>query len=79
MRNLAQRSVAAAKEIKTLIDNSVSKVDDGSKLVAQAGATMNEVVASVKRVTDIVGEISAASAEQSTGIEQINQATTQME
>ncbi|MFJ9531486.1 methyl-accepting chemotaxis protein [Herbaspirillum sp. NPDC101396] len=79
VRNLAQRSAAAAKEIKTLIDNSVSKVGDGSKLVAQAGTTMNEVVASVRRVTDIVGEISAASAEQSTGIEQINLAITQMD
>ena len=79
VRNLAQRSAAAAKEIKILIDNSVSKVDDGSKLVAKAGATMDEVVASVKRVTDIVGEISAASAEQSTGIEQINQAINQMD
>ncbi|ASU38853.1 methyl-accepting chemotaxis protein [Herbaspirillum sp. meg3] len=79
VRNLAQRSAAAAKEIKTLIDNSVSKVDDGSKLVAQAGATMDEVVASVKRVTDIVGEISAASVEQSSGLEQINQAIAQMD
>jgi len=79
VRNLAQRSAAAAKEIKILIDNSVSKVDDGSKLVAKAGATMDEVVASVKRVTNIVGEISAASAEQSTGIEQINQAINQMD
>jgi methyl-accepting chemotaxis protein len=79
VRSLAQRSAAAAKEIKTLIDDSVEKVDTGSKLVAQAGATMDEVVASVKRVTDIVGEISAASQEQSTGIEQVNQAITQMD
>jgi methyl-accepting chemotaxis protein len=79
VRSLAQRSAAAAKEIKGLIDSSVAKVDDGSKLVAQAGATMEEVVASVRRVTDIVGEISAASHEQSTGIEQINQAITQMD
>src|SRR3984893_5165310 len=79
VRSLAQRSAAAAKEIKTLIDNSVEKVDAGSKLVAQAGATMDEVVASVKRVTDIVGEISAESQEQSTGIEQVNQAITQMD
>jgi len=79
VRSLAQRSAAAAKEIKTLIDDSVEKVDAGSKLVEQAGATMNEVVASVKRVTDIVGEISAASQEQSTGIEQVNQAITQMD
>jgi methyl-accepting chemotaxis protein len=79
VRSLAQRSAAAAKEIKTLIDDSVEKVDVGSKLVVQAGATMDEVVASVKRVTDIVGEISAASQEQSTGIEQVNQAITQMD
>jgi methyl-accepting chemotaxis protein len=79
VRSLAQRSAAAAKEIKTLIDDSVNKVDTGSKLVEQAGATMDEVVASVKRVTDIVGEISAASQEQSTGIEQVNQTITQMD
>jgi methyl-accepting chemotaxis protein len=79
VRSLAQRSAAAAKEIKTLIDDSVQKVDAGSKLVEQAGATMNEVVVSVKRVTDIVGEISAASQEQSSGIEQVNQAITQMD
>ena len=79
VRSLAQRSAAAAKEIKTLIDDSVEKVGTGSKLVQQAGATMDEVVASVKRVTDIVGEISAASQEQSTGIEQVNQAITQMD
>ena len=79
VRSLAQRSAAAAKEIKTLIDDSVEKVGTGSKLVEQAGATMDEVVASVKRVTDIVGEISAASQEQSTGIEQVNQAITQMD
>jgi len=79
VRNLAQRSAAAAKEIKSLIDDSVQKVDTGSKLVAQAGATMDEVVASVKRVTDIVGEISAASQQQSAGIEEVNQAITQMD
>ena len=79
VRSLAQRSSAAAKEIKTLIDDSVSKVDVGSKLVVQAGATMTEVVASVRRVTDIVGEISAASTEQSTGIEEVNRAITQMD
>ena len=79
VRSLAQRSSAAAKEIKTLIDDSVSKVDVGSKLVVQAGATMTEVVASVRRVTDIVGEISSASQEQSDGIEQVNQAITQMD
>jgi len=79
VRSLAQRSSAAAKEIKTLIDDSVSKVDVGSKLVGQAGSTMEEVVSSVKRVTDIVGEISSASQEQSTGIEEVNRAIAQMD
>jgi methyl-accepting chemotaxis protein-1 (serine sensor receptor) len=79
VRNLAQRSAGAAKEIKALIGNSVEKVDVGSKLVEQAGATMHEVVASVKRVTDIMGEITSASQEQSAGIEQVNQAITQMD
>ncbi len=79
VRTLAQRSAAAAKEIKSLIDDSVEKVDSGSKLVEQAGHTMNEVVSSVRRVTDIVGEITEASREQSEGIEQVNQAVTQMD
>jgi methyl-accepting chemotaxis protein len=79
VRNLAQRSAAAAKEIKGLIDDSVSKVDLGAKLVDQAGATMNEVVASVKQVTDIIAEITAASVEQTSGIDQINQAIMQMD
>ncbi len=79
VRSLAQRSAAAAKEIKVLIDDSVGKVDSGSALVGQAGATMQEIVGSVKRVTDIMGEITAASQEQTTGIEQINQAITQMD
>jgi methyl-accepting chemotaxis protein len=79
VRTLAQRSAAAAKEIKTLIGDSVEKVDTGAKLVDQAGATMQEIVASVKRVTDIMGEITAASQEQTSGIEQINQAITQMD
>ena len=79
VRNLAQRSAAAAKEIKNLISDSVTKVDAGSKLVNQAGATMQEVVESVKRVTDIMSEITAASQEQSLGIEQINQAVTLMD
>ncbi len=79
VRSLAQRSAAAAKEIKGLIDDSVSKVDIGAKLVDQAGATMDEVVASVKRVTDIIGEISSASTEQTHGIEQVNQAIAQMD
>jgi methyl-accepting chemotaxis protein len=79
VRNLAQRSAAAAKEIKVLIDDSVDKVDTGSRLVNEAGATMAEVVDSVKRVTDIMSEITAASREQSDGIEQVNQAITQMD
>jgi methyl-accepting chemotaxis protein len=79
VRNLAQRSAAAAKDIKTLIGDSVEKVDAGSKLVNQAGATMSEIVASVKRVTDIMGEITAAGREQEAGISQINQAITEMD
>ncbi len=79
VRSLAQRSAAAAKEIKSLIGDSVDKVENGSKLVAEAGSTMTEVVASVRRVTDIMSEITAASHEQSTGIEQVNQAITQMD
>jgi methyl-accepting chemotaxis protein-1 (serine sensor receptor) len=79
VRTLAQRSAAAAKEIKSLIDDSVGKVNAGSKLVDQAGATMQEIVSSVQRVTDIMSEISAASQEQTSGIEQINQAIIQMD
>ncbi|MDM0084087.1 methyl-accepting chemotaxis protein [Variovorax sp. J31P179] len=79
VRSLAQRSAAAAKEIKTLIGDSVEKVEEGSKQVAEAGKTMEEIVDSVKRVTDIMGEITAASQEQTSGIEQINQAITQMD
>ncbi|MDO8652226.1 MAG: methyl-accepting chemotaxis protein [Undibacterium sp.] len=79
VRNLAQRSAAAAKEIKTLIGDSVDKVAVGSKLVGEAGSTMDDVVASIKRVTDIMSEITAASAEQSDGIEQVNQAIAQMD
>ena len=79
VRNLAQRSAAAAKEIKDLIGDSVEKVATGSRLVDQAGRTMEEVVGSVKRVSDIIGEIAAASDEQSAGIEQVNQAITQMD
>jgi methyl-accepting chemotaxis protein len=74
VRNLAQRSAAAAKEIKTLIDNSVQQVDIGGELVDEAGGTMREVVESIKRVADIVAEISAASQEQTAGIEQVSQA-----
>ena len=79
VRNLAQRSAAAAKEIKTLIGDSVEKVEAGSKLVDDAGKTMEEIVNAVKRVTDIMSDISAASNEQSQGIEQVNQAITQMD
>jgi methyl-accepting chemotaxis protein len=79
VRSLAQRSAAAAKEIKGLIDDSVGKVDAGSRLVGEAGSTMNELVDSVKRVTDIMSEIMAASQEQSSGIEQVNQAIAQMD
>ena len=79
VRNLAQRSAAAAKEIKTLINDSVDKVSVGTDLADKAGKTMDEVVNSVKRVTDIMAEISAASVEQSSGIEQVNQAITQMD
>ncbi len=79
VRTLAQRSAAAAKEIKELINDSVSKVEVGSQLVDEAGATMDEIVNAVKRVTDIMSEISAASQEQSSGIEQVNQAVTQMD
>ena len=79
VRNLAQRSAAAAKEIKTLIGDSVDKVEEGSKQVLEAGKTMDEIVGSVKRVTDIMAEITAASQEQTQGIEQINQAITQMD
>src|SRR5471032_562070 len=79
VRNLAQRSAGAAKEIKLLIDDSVDKVQAGNKLVEQAGSTMHDVVSSVKRVTDIMSEIMLASQEQSSGIEQINTAVTQMD
>ena len=79
VRNLAQRSAAAAKEIKTLIGDSVDKVHAGSQLVDQAGQTMDEIVASVKRVSDIMTEITAASQEQSAGIQEISQAIGQMD
>ena len=79
VRNLAQRSAEAAKEIKGLIGTSVDKVESGSKLVADAGQTMNEIVASVQRVTDIIGEITAAASEQSDGIGQVNVAVTQLD
>src|SRR5471032_620787 len=79
VRNLAQRSATAAKEIKTLISNSVEQVGTGSKLVEQAATTMEDVVVSVRRVTDIMGEITAAGRQQSSGIEQVNIAITQMD
>ncbi len=79
VRNLAQRASAAAGEIKSLIDDSVEKVEDGSKLVAQAGKTMKEIVSSIHSVAAIMSEISAASVEQTSGIEQVNQAITQMD
>jgi methyl-accepting chemotaxis protein len=79
VRNLAQRSAAAAKEIKGLIGDSVDKVETGSRLVGQAGTTMNEVVNSVQRVTSIISEIAVASGEQNAGIDQINSAVSQMD
>ncbi|MCF8211386.1 MAG: HAMP domain-containing protein [Rhodoferax sp.] len=79
VRSLAGRSADAAKEIKTLINTSVEKVEGGSALVAQAGQTMTEIVSSVQRVTDIMGEITAASAEQSDGIAQVNAAVSQLD
>jgi len=79
VRNLAQRSASAAKEIKQLIGDSVAKVDGGSKLVDEAGRTMEEILASVRQVTDIMGQISLASQEQSAGIVQVNEAVAQMD
>ncbi len=79
VRSLAQRSAAAAKDIKGLINDSVEKVDAGTRLVDQAGASMSEIVDSVRRVTDIISEIAAASEEQTAGIEQVNQAIGQMD
>jgi methyl-accepting chemotaxis protein len=79
VRNLAQRSATAAKEIKTLIQDSVAKVGSGSELVNKSGRTLEEIVASVKRVTQIIAEIATASQEQSTGIDQVNRAVTQMD
>jgi methyl-accepting chemotaxis protein len=79
VRNLAQRSASAAKEIKELITDSVNKTTEGTRLVENAGSTMEDVVSSVQRVADIISEISAASAEQTTGIDQVNQAVTSMD
>ena len=79
VRSLAQRSAAAAKEIKGLIDTSVQRVESGAQLVSTAGDTMQDIVTSVKRLTDVIAEISAASTEQTAGIEQVNQAISQMD
>ena len=79
VRSLAGRSAGAAKEIKTLIDDSVARVDQGTQLVNQAGSTMDEVVSSIRRETDIMGEISAASHQQSAGVSQVGEAVTQMD
>jgi len=79
VRNLAQRSAGAAKEIKTLIEDSVAKVEEGSELVDQSGKALDEIVTAVKKVSDIIAEIAAASQEQSSGIEQVNSAITQMD
>jgi len=79
VRGLAGRSATAAKEIKDLIGASVDNVNEGCKLVEQAGSTMDEIVVSVRRVTDIMGEIAAASQDQAAGIDQINQAMSQMD
>jgi len=79
VRNLAQRSAEAAREVKTLINDSVGRVEAGSAQVDQAGATINEVVVSIRRVTDLVSEISAASAEQSAGVAQVGEAVAQMD
>jgi len=79
VRSLAQRSAEAAREIKSLIGTSVDKVELGARLVADAGNTMNEIVASVQRVSDIIGEITAAAAEQSDGIGQVNNAVGQLD
>ena len=79
VRSLAQRSADAAKEIKSLITASVERVEQGSQLVDQAGTTMEEVVTAIRRVTDIMGEISAASSEQASGVAQVGEAVTQMD
>lgn len=79
VRNLAQRSGEAAREIKSLIHTSVSKVEDGNRLVAEAGTTMADIVDQVQRVADLIGEISSASNEQTAGIGQVNDAVTQLD
>lgn len=79
MRNLAQRSSGAAREIKDLITESVDRVEQGTALVDEAGATMEDIVSAIRRVTDIMGEISIASAEQSEGVHQVSQAVAEMD
>ena len=79
VRNLAQRSAEAAKDIKELISDSVSKIASGNQLVVKSGETMAEVVTSIKRVNDIMSEIAAASAEQASGIEEVSKAVIQMD
>ncbi|WP_029719085.1 methyl-accepting chemotaxis protein, partial [Rubrivivax benzoatilyticus] len=79
VRSLAQRSAEAAREIKALIGNSVEKVDTGARLVADAGTTMGEIVASVQRVNQIIGEISRAAGEQSSGLSQVNGAVSELD
>jgi methyl-accepting chemotaxis protein len=79
VRNLAQRSAAAAKEIKLLIQDSVNKVDEGTRLANKSGETLQQIVVAVKKVSDIIAEIAAASAEQSSGISQVNLAISQMD
>ena len=79
VRNLAQRSAEAAREIKVLIGNSVERVETGSKLVGDAGRTMDDIVAQVKRVNDLIGEITSATTEQTTGISQVSEAVTQLD
>ncbi|HYL81216.1 MAG TPA: methyl-accepting chemotaxis protein, partial [Candidatus Acidoferrum sp.] len=78
-RALAQRSAGASKEIKSLITDSVAKVEEGAKLVNKSGETLTEIVGGVKKVADLIAEITAASLEQSQGIEQVNKAVTQMD
>ena len=79
VRNLAHRSAEAAKEIKSLIGASVERVEAGSRLVSDAGSTMSDIVAQVKRVSDLIGEISAATLEQTSGIGQVSQAVSQLD
>ena len=79
VRSLASRSAGAAKEIKGLIDTSVARVEEGTRLVDQAGSTMTELVGSIRRVTEIMGEIASASVEQSAGVRQIGEAITEMD